>query len=346
MPIKTALCSFGMSGRVFHAPFLSVLPGYELYAVWERSKQAAADHYPGIRSFSSYEALLADPAIELVVVNTPNYTHYEYTRQALEAGKHVLVEKPFTSTLAEALELQSLAQQKGLILSVYQNRRFDSDLKTVQRIAQSGNLGAIREAELHYDRYNDVLSPKQHKETPGPGTGNLYDLGPHIIDAALLLFGMPTAVFADLQTQRPNSRIIDYLEVLLYYPGLRVRLKSGYIVREPIPSFALHGTRGSFLKSRSDVQEAQLQAGMLPNNPHYGIEEEQHRGLLHTEINGTVVRELVPTERGQYGEFYEKLFKAITDQQPAPTTAQDGVNVMRIIDAALRSQEEKRIIDL
>ncbi len=345
-PVQTALCSFGMSGRVFHAPFISLQPGLSLYAVFERSKQQAGEYYPGIISYPTLEALLADPTVELVVVNTPNYTHYEYAKKALLAGKHVVVEKPFTTITTEAAELAALAQQQGKVLSVFQNRRWDSDFKTVQRIVRENKLGEIVEAEFHFDRYNEALSPKLHKETPGPGTGILYDLGSHILDQALHLFGTPEAVFADLQAQRPISKVDDYMELLLYYPGLRVRLKGGYLVREPLPAYTVHGTKGSFLKSRADVQEALLQSGVKPDAPGYGIEPVQEQGLLHTSIDSKVVREHVTTEPGNYGEYYARLYKAIREHGPVPVTAAEGVQVIRIIEAAYQSSNEKRIIAL
>ena len=198
-PINTALLSFGMSGVVFHAPLIHVHPGFTLSAVWERTKDLAQKKFPGIKTFRSLEDLLSDPDIELVIVNTPNYTHYEYARKALLAGKHVIVEKPFTVTVAEGEELIVLAKEQAKLLSVYQNRRYDSDYRTLRKILEQGLLGNIAEAEFHFDRYNESLSPKLHKEEPGPGRGALYDLGAHLIDQALQLFGMPQAVFADIQ---------------------------------------------------------------------------------------------------------------------------------------------------
>ncbi|HEX2684904.1 MAG TPA: Gfo/Idh/MocA family oxidoreductase, partial [Ferruginibacter sp.] len=220
-PIKTALCSFGMSGWVFHAPFIHLNKGFELYGVYERTKNLAAERYACIKTFRTLEAMLADDAIELVIVNTPNYTHFEFAKLALLAGKHVVIEKPFTNTVAEAEELIALAEKQSKKISVYQNRRWDSDFKTVQKVVRQKLLGEIVEAEIHFDRYNEELSYKLHKETPGPGAGILPDLGPHLIDQALQLFGMPTAVFADATNLRPISRVEDYIELLLFYKNLR-----------------------------------------------------------------------------------------------------------------------------
>jgi predicted dehydrogenase len=345
-PINTALCSFGMSGKVFHGPFLEVLPGFNFYGVWERSKKVATEIYPHVKSYSSFEELLADGNVELVVVNTPNYTHYDYAKKALDAGKHVVVEKPFCITVAEGEELIKLAYKRNLILSVYQNRRWDSDFKTVKKVIDQQLLGEVVEAEFHFDRFKEEISPKAHKETPGAGAGILYDLGPHVIDQALYLFGMPKAVFADVAIQRPISKVEDYFELLLFYPNLRVRLKGGYLVREPLPSFVVHGTKGSFIKSRADVQEVLLQANAIPNGDDWGTEPPTEKGLLHTEKNGVVIRENIPTEKGNYAQYYEQLYEAIRNSRPVPVTAEDGLNVIRIIELAYKSNTEKKVVEL
>lgn len=343
-PVNTAVCSFGMSGRVFHAPFLHVSPLFQFYSVWEREKNLAAQIYPGVRVCRTLQELLADGAVELVIVNTPNYTHYDYARQALEAGKHVILEKPFTVTEVQGLELIALAKKAGRKLTSFQSRRFDSDYRTVKRIVDSGVLGKIVEAEFHYDRYTPTLSPKVHKETPGPGTGLLYDLGSHLIDQALQLFGDPDFVFADLSVIRDHSKVDDYMEVLLIYPGLRVRIKSSYLVREPIPSYGVFGHVGTFLKARTDVQERHLLAGEMPGGPDWGVEPEAERGLLHTESDGRVIREYVPSERGNYMDFFTGVYEAIRNDQPLPVTAEQAVKIIRVIEKAYESRSEKKIV--
>lgn len=344
--IKTALCSFGMSGWVFHAPFIQHHPGFVLHGVWERTKQLAKEKYPGTIIYRSLEELLADKEVELVVVNTPNYTHYEYTKQALLADKHVLVEKPFTTTVEEAESLMQLAKQHQKLITVYHNRRFDSDFRTVQKIVNDGLLGEIVDAEIHYDRYKEELSPKVHKEVPGPGTGSLYDLGSHLVDQALQLFGKPEAVFADVRIIRAISQVDDYFEVVLYYPNLRVKLKSSYLVREALPAFILHGSKGSFIKSRADTQEAALQAGADPTSAGWGTESETERGLLHTEKDGKIINERIPTLHGNYYEFYAALYNAIRNKQPGPVLAEDALQVVKIIEAAHQSSKERRVIPL
>lgn len=345
-PIKTALCSFGMSGWVFHAPFVHLHDGFELYAVFERTKNLGEEKYPGIKTFRSLEEMLADDAIELVIVNTPNYTHFEYAKLALLAGKHVVIEKPFTNTVAEAEELIALAEKQNMKLSVYQNRRWDSDFRTVQKVVQQKLLGEVVEAEIHFDRYSETLSYKQHKEIPGPGAGILYDLGPHLIDQALQLFGKPTAVFADTTNLRPISQVDDYVELILFYKNLRVRLKSGYLVRELLPAYIFHGTKGSFVKPRVDVQEIDLQKEKSPADNDWGTEAEAGKGLLHTEIDGKIIREYIPSEKGNYMSYYNGVYDALRNDMPLPVTAEEGLNVIRIIEAAFKSAKEKRTIEL
>ena len=344
--IKTALLSYGMSGKVFHAPFLELHPGFELLGSWERSKKLIQEDYPEVKSFPSFESILEDKTIDLVIVNTPIDTHFEFAKKVLLAGKHAIVEKAFTSNVAEAQELAALAKEKGLKLSVFQNRRWDSEFKTVKKILDDKLLGEIVEAEFHFDRYNPILSAKVHKETINSGSGIMKDLGPHIIDQALYLFGVPTAVFADIRITRAHSVVDDYLDILLYYSDLRVRLKAGFFVREPNPSYVVHGKKGSFLKSRGDVQEDELKVGKKPNLTSWGTEKEGQEGLLNTEIEGKIIKEKVPTLQGNYYNFFDGVYQAIAHDKSEPITAQDGVNVMRIIEAAFQSSEQKRAINL
>ncbi len=344
--IRTALLSYGMSGKVFHAPFLELHPGFELLGSWERSKKLIQQDYPEVISYPSLEAILEDKTINLVVVNTPVGTHFEYAKKVLLAGKHALVEKAFTTTVAEAQELATLAKEKGLKLSVFQNRRWDSDFKTLKKIVAEKVLGEIVEAEFHFDRYNPVLSPKQHKETANSGAGILKDLGPHLIDQALFLFGLPTSVFADIRITRNHSLVDDYLDILLYYPDFRVRLKAGFFVREANPAYVIHGQKGSFLKPRGDVQEDELKLGKNPNLTTWGTEHEGYEGLLHTEIGGEIIKEKVPTLKGNYYDFFEGVYQSIANDKTEPVTAQEGVHVMQIIEAAIQSNEFMKAINL
>ncbi|AWI27190.1 Gfo/Idh/MocA family oxidoreductase [Flavobacterium pallidum] len=343
--IKTALLSYGMSGKVFHAPFLSDHPGFELLGSWERSHKHIHADYPETKSYATPEALLEDHP-DLVVVNTPVATHFEYAKKMLLAGKHVLVEKSFTATVAEAKELQLIAKEKGLKLAVFHNRRWDSDFLTVKDVVSKNMLGDIVEAEFHFDRYNPTLSPKLHKETVNSGSGVLKDLGSHLIDQALFLFGMPNAVFSDIRITRPKSLVDDCFDLLLYYENLRVRLKAGFFVREMVPSFVVHGKNGSFLKPRGDVQEEDLKLGKHVSARDWGTEPRSKEGLLHTEFDGKIIREFLPTLHGNYYDFFAALYESITEDKPEPVTAQDGVNVMIIIEAAIKSSETGAIVNV
>ena len=244
------------------------------------------------------------------------------------------------------MELAALVTEKGLKLSVFQNRRWDSDFKTVKSIVDKNVLGEIVEAEFHFDRYNPILSPKVHKETVNSGSGIMKDLGPHIIDQALYLFSFPNAVFADIRFTREQTVIDDYIDILLYYSNFRVRLKAGFFVREPNPSYMVHGKKGSFLKSRGDVQEDELKLGNKPNLTNWGKEKEGQEGILNTEIDGKIVRVKVPTLQGNYYDYFEGVYQSIANDKPEIVSAQDGVNVMRIIEAAFQSSDQKSVIDL
>ena len=334
-PINTALCSFGMSGYVFHAPFIEVHPAFNLYGVWERTKNNAQSKYPNIKTFRTLEEMLADQNIELVVVNTPSVTHYDFAKQAINSGKNVVVEKPFTATVEQAEELILLAKEKNVALSVYHNRRYDSDFKTVKKILDEGWLGNIVEAEIHYDRYDPGLSYKLHKEIPTAAVGSIYDLGSHLIDQALVLFGMPNAVFADLDTYRPNSKVGDYFDIKLFYSTHRVILKSSYYVREALPGNIMNGTKGTFIKSKADIQEAELQAGKIPGSKDWGAEKD-----------GKIIREQVPTLNGDYMEYYEGIYQALRNNGLVPVTGTEGMDVIRVIETALKSNREKKVIDL
>lgn len=344
--IRVALLSFGMSGKVFHAPFLQQHPGFELYAVWERTKSESIEIYPDIKIVRSLDAILDDSSIDLVVVNTPTNTHYDYAKKVLEAGKSVIVEKAFTTNVSEAKTLTSLAKEKKLHLSVYQNRRWDSDFQTVQKIVQEDVLGELKEVSIRFDRFKNIVGNKLHKEQPGPGAGLLNDLGPHLIDQSLVLFGMPEKIFADIRILRPDSLVDDYFDLLLYYPSLRVRLTSSLLVKEPLPAFVLHGSNGSFIKTRGDIQEVELIAGKQPGSPNWGIEPESNDGLLHILMNGKDTQQIVRTLPGNYGMYYEKIYHSMIHDTMPPVTADEGIRVMQILEAAVKSHETEAVVIL
>ena len=333
--INTALVSFGMSGKVFHAPFIAANPLFNLVGSWERSTKNIEAAYPGTKSYNSYEELLADTTIDLVVVNSPNDSHFAYVKSALLAGKHVVCEKAFTNTSAEAQELDELANKKGLKLAVYQNRRYDADFLTLQKLIQEGEIGDFLDVQISFERYRTTLSPKKHKETVTPGAGLLYDLGPHLVDQALVLCGMPLAVFADIRITRKVGIVDDYFSMILYYPAHRITLTSGMVFMTQLPGYKVYGTKGSFIKNRSDIQEAELVAGKNP---------EADYGTLYTDHNGLITNRVVPSIPCNYGVFYEKMADAILNNAPVPTTAQEGKNIIRILEAARNSAFNKRVV--
>ena len=342
--INTALLSFGMSGKVFHAPFIAVHNGFHLMGSWERSQKNIQQIYPDTTSYPTLESLLDDKKVQLVIVNTPNQTHYHYAKAAMLAGKDVIVEKAFTTTVQEAVELKQLAKKLHRNISVYQNRRFDSDCRTLQAVLKQGLLGEIVDAEFRYDRYKPVIGLKQHKETAGAGAGLLNDLGPHLIDQTITLFGMPQQVFADVRITRPHSQVDDSFELLLYYPTMRVRLKSGMFVREATPANVLQGTKGSFIKSRGDVQETKLLEGLQPYGKDWGVETAATYGLLHTDIEGIIFKDKIPSAAGNYLDFYEEYYLSVTTGSPMPVTCDEAIDIMKIIEAAIKSNDEKRVV--
>lgn len=348
--IKVGLAAYGMSGQVFHAPFISTNPHFKLCKIVERSKELSKERYPNATIVRSFEELIKDPAIELIVVNTPDSTHYEYARLALEAGKHVIVEKPFTSTTEEGEELIALAAEKGLMLSVYQNRRWDADFRTVQEIIAKGLLGRLVEYESTFARYRNFIKPNTWKETGESGGGLTYNLGSHLIDQAIRLFGMPEAVFADIATMRTHGKVDDYFMIRFLRPSLapdvRVTLKASYLMREAEPRFVLHGTLGSFVKHGVDKQEAALLRGEMPDQPHWGEETEEEWGLIHTEIDGEEICRKYPGISGNYGGFYQNIFEHLRLGEALQTGARDILNVIRVIEAAYQSQREGKVISL
>lgn len=344
-PVKTALCSFGMSGKVFHAPFVEKLSTFELYGVWERTKDEAKKIYPHVVVFRTLEDMLADEQVELVIVNTPNATHFDYASRALLAGKHVVVEKPFTVTTAEAKELIQTAREKKRILTVYQNRRYDSDFLTVQKLVTENTLGKLTEVQIEYDRFRIGLSPKQHKELPVPGAGILYDLGAHIIDQALRLFGVPEAIFADIRHLRPQTRVDDAFEILFYYGSFRVRLKASHLVKEGSDGYQLHGLMGSFRKPKTDVQENDLKRGVVPGTEGWGTEPESEWGILRTTDGaGREIKRFVPSEQGDYTRFYTNLHAAIRENVPLDVTPQSAARVVYMIEVAFESSRQQKVL--
>jgi scyllo-inositol 2-dehydrogenase (NADP+) len=334
-PIKTGLLAFGMSGRIFHAPFLAANPAFSLDAVVERNTKKAKQFYPDIKSYDTIDELINDPTLELIVVNTPNYAHFDHAKAALEAGKHVLIEKPIAAIAAEAKALFDLGRRLDREVLVYQNRRWDSDVMAVKQVLETGELGKIVEVHFRYDRWRPEIGPKVFKETPMPASGLLYDLGPHLIDQTLDLFGKPISFTKTLGNFRPKTEVPDYAFLHLKYHGdLNVFLYASMLVAKPLPGFVLHGTRGSFIKKRSDVQEAQLDQGMSPLAVGFGVEEAGMEGEL-TFINPETEKmetRNIPSLKGNFMGIFDALHQTIRHKKPFPITEDDIITQLNIIE--------------
>ncbi|MEQ9439217.1 MAG: Gfo/Idh/MocA family oxidoreductase [Cyclobacteriaceae bacterium] len=344
--INVGLAAYGLSGRVFHAPLLTAHSGFHLHSIVQRSRNDAKGNYPAVTVLRSFNDLLADDKIELVVVNTPEHTHFELAQQALEAKKHVIVEKAFTPTIQEAQALINLARKQERMLSVFQNSRWHGDFLTIKKILENQLLGKVVEYEAHYDRYRNFVQPGSWKEEPFPGTGVLYNLGSHMIDQALVLFGWPHAVMADLRVQRPGGKVYDNFEVVLHYDHLKVTLKSSYLVREPGPRYVLHGTDGTFMKFGADAQESLLKARQSPLDEDWGSEPSELWGTLNSQVHGLHVEGKVETIPGSYLGFYDNIYAAIREKAALQVTPEQAMQTIAIIDAAQRSHDEQRIIAL
>ncbi len=345
-PIKTAIIGFGVAGKYMHAPFIVTQPGnYEVVAVLERRLEESKHLFPASKIVRSIEELLLMDEVELVIITTPNDTHLPYAKAALMAGKNVVLEKPFTNNTEDALELIALSQQVNKTLSVFQNRRYVSDFLTIKEILGKQLLGTVHEFEAHYHRYRPEAKPNAWREENTPGSGILYDLGSHLIDQALCLFGMPKAVTADIRMQRPHAKTVDNFELKLDYGFTKVILKSGMLVREPGPRYMIHGTAGSFIKSGEDPQEVLMRAGKLPTEvPGWGEEKSEFYGLLHTGFDGKIINEKYPSLKGNYGLYYQNLYKTIRQNTPLRERAEHGYNTIRIIELAMESDRQKATV--
>lgn len=333
--LHVGLIGFGLSGRYFHAPFLKVNPHFSLTKVVTRNAAAVHEFDPAIAVVNSAEELLADTSIDLVFICTPNDLHFPYAKAALEAGKHVVIEKPFTNTTAEADALIALAEEKKLIVSAYQNRRWDADFLTIQQLLQDGSLGDIIEFEGHFDRYRPEVAQGTWKEVAAAGAGTLYNLGPHLIDQALVLFGTPQKVTATIKIIRPGGETDDYFDIRLEYADKSVILKASLVVFENGLRYVIHGTKGSFIKSGLDIQEDTLRKNILPDTDDWGLEPESQWGTLYTEAGKTIV----PTLPGHYTPFYDNIYEAIAEGKELIVKPQHARNTTRVMELAIESSQ-------
>ncbi|KAI8079583.1 uncharacterized protein B0P05DRAFT_86993 [Gilbertella persicaria] len=341
-----------MSARTFHCPLIVSSPFMHLAGVVERKSDKSKDMYSWIQVFKSTDDLFAHPDIDLVVITTPNDSHYSLAKEAMKAGKHVVVEKPFTITSQEAQELVQVAKETNRICSVYQNRRWDGDFLTVKKLVAGGQLGRLVEYESHFDRFRNFVKPGWREQNDQPGSGMLYDLGAHLIDQALHLFGMPKTVYATVSNQRQlkESNVADDFTIILGYDNaFKAILRSSMLARHtPVLRFNLRGMQGSFRKEYLDVQEDQLKSGKLPSDPEYGVESQARYGTIDTEIQGLHLVGTVETEKGAYLSYYNNVAQSIQKSDPGhlEVTPQDGYNCIRLIELAQQSSDEGRVVQV
>jgi len=335
-PIRGALLGFGFAGRIFHAPFIATTRGLRLHVVASTRHQEIAKAHPEARVVASPMEAIADDDVELVVVATPNDLHAPLAEAAMLAGKHVVVDKPFTVTLEEARRVVATAHATGRVLSVFQNRRFDSDHQGVQEALRSGAVGEVVEYRSEIARWRPEVRDRW-RERPGPGAGLWYDLGPHVIDQALQLFGLPVAVHATVRPLRPGATVDDWFCARLSYPSREIFLTSSMLAADAPPRVLVRGTTGSLVKRGMDPQEARLLAGERPGGEHWGQDVEPLQLLRDGEAPVAVQ---VPA--GDYGRFYALMRDAIRYGAPPPVTPEEALHVMTILHAGLESSSSGR----
>lgn len=334
MTIRTALIGFGVAGRFFHAPLIRAVDGIDLHVLVQRKRDDDAGT-GDLSIVGDASEVFSDPAIDLVVIATPNVTHFDLARRALEAGKHVVVDKPMTVTADEARELIALADAQNRVLAPFHNRRWDADFLTIRRLLAEGGLGRVVSVESKYNRFRDKPRPGAWREAATPGSGILYDLGPHLIDQALHLFGNPESVSASVRVEREFSSVDDAFDLWLNYPRLLVTLQAGMLVREKTPRFVIRGTKGTFIKYGLDPQEEALRKGAIPGGDDWGREPRDLWGTLITDRGD----ERIESARGNYLRFYENVRDTIRGEAKLEVRPEDGLRVIEIIESARRDTD-------
>ncbi len=334
--ITVGLVGFGLSGRWLQAPFFVLNPNFKLKSI-VTSQEITQELFKDTQNAPSMDALLADPEIDLISICSPSSTHFDYCKKALEAGKHVLVEKPMTATYEQALELIEIAKKANKTLMIYQNRRFDGDFMTVQRVIQAGVLGDILSYEARWHRYSPILNPKPWKEAIAPANGAIYDLGAHLIDQSIYLFGVPEKVSGDTFTQREGSSIQDAFNMSMDYGKLKVKLSSSLMVKEFEPRYVVHGTKGSFIKHGLDPQEDHLKAGYLPGMDGFGYEAKENDGKLTTNLAGMEMKASISTFQGNWMYLYDNLADVILNGAEPIIKPEEVAEQIRIIEEVIKS---------
>ncbi|MEN8120676.1 MAG: oxidoreductase [Bacteroidota bacterium] len=341
--INTGIIGYGLSGKVFHAPFLHTHTGFNLKKIVERNSTESKKIYPYIEIVKDHQNLLQDDSLDLIVIGTPNTLHFPMVKECLLAGKHVIVEKPFTPTSKEADELIKISEETKRKIFVYHNRRWDGDFLTIKKVLDGNLLGDLYEYEAHFDRYTPELGTNWRDENI-PGGGILYDLGAHLIDQALNLFGQPDKLNADIQAQRENSPVDDYFRLKLEYPNLNVVLTAGMMVKELGPRFTLKGSNGTFTKFGIDPQEEELKNGQMPNVENWGKEKEENWGVLDTTTEGEYCNCQIETLPGNYMGFYDNVYNVIINNEEMIVKPEEARNVIKIIEMAFEDRAKKGIV--
>lgn len=365
-PLRTAVLGYGLAGRVFHCPFVSAVPGLELTAIVQRHGDTAAQAYPSAKILRSAEEALNSPEIDLIVVGTPNDTHFELTLAALKAGKHVVVDKPLATTSAEVRKLIELAGQTGKVLAPFQNRRYDGDFLTVKKLLTEGTLGRVVQVISRFDRFRPLQRPGTWKETGGQPNGVLFDLGPHLMDQAIALFGVPDRITANDREERDRTDIDDAFQVVLDYDNplfngkalgkpLRYTLEATLLAADPSPRFQVHGTNGSYTKRGVDQQEPTLIKGLatpprLGSDTPWFEDPESLWGTLTVCTKPTEPAELetkqLRTENGDYRLFYANVRDAILGKAPLAIPAEDAFRSVRLLELAVEASQQRRTLDV
>ncbi len=338
--LNVGLVGFGLAGKVFHAPVIRAVEGLRLTAIVQRSGGGGGSppdpRYSDVELVRSVDELLTR-GIDLVVVATPNTSHHPIAKQCLLAGRHVVVDKPLTTTVAEAEELVQLGKEKRRVLSAYQNRRYVGDFVTLRQLLSEGVLGRVAIFESHFDRFRPELKPAAWREQPQPGSGIWFDLGAHLLDQALVLFGIPQAISADIRSEREGAVADDAFDVTLHYPHMRALLRASMLAASPGPTFAVHGTTGSFIKYGLDPQEQALKSGHTPDEPDWDVEPSEMSGKLTTP-EGT---RTIPTIPSSFTRYYENIRDAIVGKAQLAVTPEQALDVMRGLELAVASSRKR-----
>lgn len=332
VPIRTAIIGYGFSAKTFHIPFIANLPEFELVAISSSQKDTVKQDWPSVAHYSSAEELLLQSDAELVIITAPNEVHFVLAHQALENNKHVILEKPFVTTVADGETLIALAAKKQRLLSVFHNRRYDGDFLTVQKLINQQRLGDVQHFESHFDRFRPQVR-QRWREQASDGGGILFDLGPHLLDQTLQLFGMPDAITAQCRIMRENATTVDYFHLVLHYPKMLATLHGDMLSAGPNKRFSVHGSKGSYQKQGLDPQETRLIAGVLPTEDSWADEDASQYGRLYL-----ADEELpVTTERGGYQQYFRAIASAIRHKTPCPVTAEQALLNIKLIELAMQS---------